>query len=145
MRITNFFVPALLAGTLLTGCSNDAPAPKPTPTVSTIQVTVSEAGAPSYDLNEAHVVDANYRSGAPRLSLAGKLSNGKTLLLNFTKGTATTDYTTNALTSTLEGATGTNTVGTTTYDVQTKLVTGSFRTTYPGVGEVVGSFAGIQL
>ena len=75
----------------------------------------------------------------------GKLTNGKTMTLFFSKGTATTTYTTNALTSALDGDAGTNTTGTTTYDTKTRIVTGQFRTTFTGVGEVVGSFSDIQL
>lgn len=146
MRIANILAPALLVSTFLVGCgSKETPSPTPTPTASTIKVTVSEAGAPAYDLNEARVVDVTYQTGSPRLSLSGKLNSGKTLLLYFTKGSATVNYTTNALTSSLEGVAGTNSSGTTAYDVQTKVVNGNFRTTYPGVGEVVGSFANIQL
>jgi hypothetical protein len=146
MRIANILAPALLAGSFLTGCGSDeTPAPAPTPPISTIKVTVSEAGAQDYDLKEARVTDATYQTGAPRLSLSGKLNSGKTLLLYFTKGTNTANYTTSALSSTLEGVGGTNSAGTTTYNVQTKVVNGEFRTTFPGVGEVVGSFAGIQL
>ena len=144
MKTANFLFPALLAGTLLMGCSKDEPAPAPTPTVSTIKVTVSEAGAPVYDLKEAHVIDGGYLTGSPRLSFSGKVSNGKTLVLYFTKGTATANYTTNALAGALDGVTGTNYSGTTTYDPQTKLVNGDFRATFPSVGEVVGTFANIQ-
>ncbi|MBH8570543.1 hypothetical protein KB206_16750 [Microvirga sp. STS02] len=144
MKTANFLAPVLLAGTFLMGCSKDAPTPAPTPTASTIKVTVSEAGAPVYDLNEARVVDGGYLTGSPRLSITGKLGSGKTMVLNFTKGSATTNYTTNALTGTLDGVTGTNFTGTTTYDPQTKLVNGDFRATFPVVGEVVGTFANIQ-
>ncbi|MGY3091380.1 hypothetical protein ACVWYF_004446 [Hymenobacter sp. UYAg731] len=144
MKNANFLAPLLLAGTLLMGCSKDDPTPAPTPTASTIKVTVSEAGAPVYDLNEAHVIDGGYQTGSPRLSFSGKVSTGKTMVLYFTKGTAPASYTTNALTGTLDGVTGTNFTGTTTYDPQTKLVNGSFRATFPVVGEVVGTFADIQ-
>ena len=146
MKTANFLAPALLAGTLLMGCSKDEPTPtsNPTPTASTIKVTVSEAGAQPYDLSEARVIDGGYLTGAPRLSFSGKVSNGKTMVLYFTKGTATTSYTTNALTGTLDGVTGTNFSGTTIYDPQTKLVNGDFRATFPVVGEVVGTFANIQ-
>ncbi|GAB2854887.1 hypothetical protein [Hymenobacter ruber] len=144
MKTANFLFPALLVGTFLMGCSKDEPTPAPTPTASTIKVTVSEAGAPVYDLSEARVVDGGYLTGAPRLSITGKLGSGKTMVLNFTKGTSTTNYTTNALTGTLDGVAGTNYTGTTTYDPQTKLVNGDFRATFPFVGEVVGTFANIQ-
>ncbi|MFD2719510.1 hypothetical protein ACFST9_12345 [Hymenobacter monticola] len=145
MRFITVLAPALLVGALATGCGKDAPTPAPTPEVSTIKVTVSEAGAPDYELREARVVDATYQTGAPRLTLSGKLSNGKTLLLRFTKGTATASAATNALSSSLDGETGTNTTGTTAYDTQTRVVSGQFRTTFTGVGEVVGSFPVIQL
>jgi hypothetical protein len=144
MKTANFLAPALLAGTLLMGCSKDAPTPSTTPTASTIKVTVSEAGAQPYDLSEAHVIDGGYLTGSPRLSFSGKVGSGKTLVLYFTKGTATTNYTTNALTGVLDGVTGTNFTGTTTYDPQTKLVSGDFRATFPSTGEVVGTFANIQ-
>jgi hypothetical protein len=144
MKTANFLAPVLLAGTLLMGCSKDEPAPAPAPAASTIKVTVSEAGAPVYDLSEARVIDGGYQTGAPRLSITGKLGSGKTLVLNFTKGSSTTSYTTSALTGTLDGVTGTNYVGATTYDPQTKLVNGNFRATFPIVGEVTGTFADIQ-
>lgn len=147
MKAANFLAPILLGGTLLMGCSKDepTPAPTPTPTASTIKVTVSEAGAPTYDLKEANAIDGGYQTGSPRLSFSGKLSKGKTMVLYFSKGTATASYTTNDLTGTLDGVTGTSFTGTTTYDPQTKLVKGDFRATFPSVGEVVGTFAGIQL
>ena len=145
MKTANFLAPALLAGTLLMGCSENQPVPAPTPTASTIRVMVSEAGAPPYDLKEAHVIDGGYQTGAPRLSFSGKLGNGKTMVLYFSKGTATASYTTNELTGTLDGVTGTNPVGNTTYSPQTKRVNGDFRATFPGVGEVSGTFPDIQL
>ncbi|MBJ6111096.1 hypothetical protein JAO73_18885 [Hymenobacter sp. BT523] len=145
MRIITLFAPALLLGILATSCSKDTPTPTPGPAESTIKVSVSEAGAPPYELKEARVIDGSYQTGAPRLSFSGKLTSGKTLTLFFTKGTTTAPYMTNALTSTLEGESGTNTTGTTTYDTKTRIVSGQFRTTFTGVGEVTGSFAEIQL
>ncbi|UOQ98287.1 hypothetical protein MUN81_02060 [Hymenobacter sp. 5317J-9] len=145
MRISTLIAPALLLGAVLTGCSEDQPTPTNTAVESAIKVTVSEAGAPPYELKEARLIDASYQTGAPRLSLSGKLSGGKTLTLYFSKGTATTAYTTNALTSSLEGAPGANESGTTTYDTKTRIASGQFRTTFTGVGEIVGSFPEIQL
>ena len=142
----NLTAALMLAGSLLTGCkSNDDPQPTSSPALSYIKVTVSEAGAPSYDLREARLVDANYQTGAPSLSSTGKLTNNKTLLLHFSKGAATIPYTTAGLSASLDGEAGTSTSGSTTYNTQTKTVSGSFQTTFTGVGVVVGSFTDIQL
>jgi hypothetical protein len=145
MRIITVLAPALLLGALATGCGKDTPTPAPTPQPSTVKVSITEAGAPAYELKEARVIDATYLTGSPRLSLSGKLTSGKSLTLYFSKGSATTSYTTSGLTSSLDGVAGTNTAGNTVYDTQTKIVSGDFRTTFAGTGEVVGSFSDIQL
>ena len=146
MQVIKTLFPTLLAFALLVGCGKaDTPAPTAVTAASSIQVMVSEAGAPAYDLREARLGDANYHTGATSLSLSGKLNNGKPLVLYFTKGNATASYTTTALSSNLDGTMGSSSVGTTTYNPQTRTVSGTFRTTFAIIGEVSGSFADIQL
>ena len=136
----------LMAGALLTACkSNHDPQPTVGPAPSFIKLTVSEAGAPAYDLKEARLLNANYQTGSSNLSSSGKLNSGQTLLLNFSKGSATTPYTTASLSTSLDGVAGTSPSGNTTYNPQTKTVSGSFQTTFVGVGVVTGSFTDIQL
>ncbi|MCI1190138.1 hypothetical protein MON38_22155 [Hymenobacter sp. DH14] len=137
-------VSTLLCGIMLFGCKSTE-TPQPAPIASTIKVSISEAGAPPYDLNEARVVSANYQTGGSSLSISGKLNNGKQLLLDFSRAGTPTAYTTNALEGTLDGTTGTNSIGATTYNTQTRTVTGNFRSTFPVVGEVSGSFSGITV
>jgi hypothetical protein len=137
----------VVSGALLinSGCSDD---PEPVTTQqqeSSIVVTVSEAGAPSYALRSARVVDANYRTGSPSMSITGTMSNGKTLLMRFNKSGNAPDYTTNAVDARLDGVVGTSATGITAYSTQTRMVDGSFQATFPSVGVVTGSFAGIAL
>jgi hypothetical protein len=106
---------------------------------------VSEAGAPPYDLNEARVVSSNYQTGGASLSISGKLSNGKPLLLDFSRNGSAAAYSTNLLEANLDGINGTNSTGATTYNTQARTVTGNFRSTFPSVGEVSGSFSGVAV
>jgi hypothetical protein len=138
---------AIIFGVLLTGsgCSDDEPEPINDQQPSVITVMVSEAGAPGYVLHSARVVDANYRTGSPSMSIIGTLNNGKTLNVRFNNSGNATAYTTNAVVARLDGVTGTAASGTTSYSIQTQTVDGSFEATFPGVGLIRGSFAGIQL
>ncbi|GAB3876167.1 hypothetical protein GCM10028824_33380 [Hymenobacter segetis] len=146
MKVTVFLAPALLAATMLAGCSKDEPTPVTASTASTIKVAVAEAGAPPYDLAEARVVNSNYQTAASSLTITGKLSSGKVLNLEFSRGAGSPPAnTTNVLTASLDGTTGTASSGTTTYNAQTRTVSGSFKATFVGPGEVSGSFSGIAV
>lgn len=142
-----FLIIGLLVGlSVVTGCKSDnTPQPTATTTSNTVTVSVSEAGAPSYNLTEAHIINANYQTGAAGLTISGKLNNGKVLVLDFVRNGSTTANTTNILESSLNGNTGTNSVGTTTYNPQTRTVSGTFRSTFPTVGEISGSFSGLPV
>ena len=142
MHFFKAFAPALLAVSLLASCEKTT-TPPAAPVTSTIKVSVSEAGAPPYDLNEARVVSSNYQTGATTLIISGKISNGKSLMLNFEGGGA--DHSTGRFEATLDGTTGTQPIGSTTYNSQARTVTGSFRSTFPSVGEVSGSFSGVAV
>lgn len=146
---TKTIVPlALLAG-LLSACAGSDNDPTPTPTTpiaSTVVVQVSQAGAPSYNLNEARVVSYNYQTGGAMLSLSGKLGDGRLLTLNFSRGTNPPAYSTRALQATLGTEDATNPTGTTTYDPTTHQVDGTFSTTFTGsTGTLTGSFSKLQL
>lgn len=79
------------------------------------------------------------------MSITGTMNSGKILIVRFNKSGSAPDYTTNAIDARLDGVVGTNATGTTTYSTQSRMVDGMFQATFPGVGVVVGSFAGVQL
>ena len=145
MHFAKLLTPGLLVIALLGGCDKKETAVATPNNNSTIKVSVSEAGAPPYDLNQARIVSSNYQTGAPSLTISGKLNSGKILILDFSKNSVTSAYATNDLAGTLDGTSGTNSVGTTTYNSQARTATGSFRATFPVVGEVTGSFSGIAV
>ena len=144
MQFRKILLSSLAALAFLAGCDKDPVTPPPTSTASTIKVSVSEAGAPPYDLNEARVLNSNYQTGAPNLTISGKLNNGKVLLLNFVRN-GTTSASTNALEGSLDGNSGTSSTGTTTYNAQTRTASGNFRSTFPVIGEVSGTFSNIAV
>ncbi|MVN76555.1 hypothetical protein GO988_09495 [Hymenobacter sp. HMF4947] len=112
---------------------------------SSITVQVSEAGAPSYNLLEAQVVNYNYQTGATNLTISGKLTSGKALTLRFTRSGTAAVYTTNLLSATLDGVAAAPATGTTTFSTQARTVDGTFQATFPVLGVLNGSFAGIAL
>lgn len=141
---------AAVVASLLGGCKSSSSDPQPNGTMPTnyqpITVTVSEDGAPNYDLKEAHVVTSNYQSGAPYLTITGLASNGKVLTVNFTRGTGSSPaYSTNEVAATLDGKTGVAASGTTVYDPQTRTATGSFGVTFPATGAIKGTFTAIPI
>lgn len=108
---------------------------------------VSEKGAPSYALSEAHVLSANYQSAVSSMTIVGKLNNGKAVQLDFSRnpGSTAPNTTTNVLEAYLDGASGTDASGTTTYNTTAKTVDGSFTATFPSTGTIKGSFTKVQL
>lgn len=142
---------SVLAVGLLSSCASTED-PQPTTGQGTIitnpitvQVQVSEAGAPSYALSDATLVSSNYQTGATRLVLSGKLNSGKVLTLNFSKGNSTAAYTTNVLVATLDGASASPATGSTTFTAQNRTVAGTFQATFSAVGVLSGSFTDVTV
>ena len=147
---SKLFIQAAAVISLLSSCSSSADDPQPSTSGpaagrSPIAVKISEAGAPSYSLNDAYVVSSNYQTGASSLTITGKLNSGKVLTLNFTKVGSASPNTTNALDATLDNVAGSSATGTTAFNTQGRTVDGSFQVTFPIPGAVSGSFAGVAL
>ncbi|GAA4350468.1 hypothetical protein GCM10023185_08210 [Hymenobacter saemangeumensis] len=145
MNLKNTFG-ALALVAVLGSCSKDEPKPAATPPVGRpVRVMVSEAGAPSYELRDALVTSANYQSSAAAMEIIGKLNSGKVLTLSFSKNGTAQPYSTNTLEAALDGNSGSAASGTTTYSTQSQRANGSFRVTFPVIGEVTGTFTGAEL
>jgi hypothetical protein len=137
---------ATVAAGLLGSCSSSSEDPKPGPAAGLpIAVTISEAGAPNYFLNEALVVSSNYQTGSSSMTITGKLNSGKSLTLNFSRDGNPQPYTTDGLEATLDGVSGTGARGISTFNSQTRKVSGNFDVTFPTTGVVQGSFTDVQL
>ncbi|UOQ52567.1 hypothetical protein [Hymenobacter cellulosivorans] len=146
---TRFFATFLLAAALLSSCEDETvtPTTTTTDTESSITVNVSENGAAPYLLKSAQVVSANYKSAATSLTLSGKLSNGQSIRLEFSRTPSSTApaNSTNELRAVLGSTVGTDATGTTSYDAQKKQASGSFSATFPTIGPITGSFAGVPV
>ncbi|UOQ71817.1 hypothetical protein [Hymenobacter cellulosilyticus] len=146
---TKFLATLTLATGLLSSCEDDSVQPDliPVPRESSITVEVSEKGAAPYALKEAHVLTSNYKSAATSLVISGKLNSGQLVELNFsrTPSSSASPNSTNELTARLGTELGTATSGTTTYNSQTKLVDGSFSTTFSSTGQITGVLRGVPV
>lgn len=146
MTVKSLLVAIAVLGLLSSCGSSDAPQPNinTNTNTSSIVVKVSEAGAPSYNLNEAKLLSSNYQTGASSLSIMGKLNNGKVLTLNFSRGSGSVPaYTTNVLDATLDNVVGTNATGATTFNTTKRTADGSYQVTFPTIGVISGSFTGL--
>jgi hypothetical protein len=127
---------------LISSCGSDEPKPN-TPTIPTpINVSVSEAGAPNYNLRDAYVESATYDAKISSVSISGKLANGKLLSLAFKRqpNSSSSIYMTDQLVSTLDGVAATQSTGSSSYSAQTKTVDGNFTVSFPSTGVITGSF-----